>query len=140
MAAFMLLGLLAHNLVFLIKIIVERPRPSPLVVEVARVSDSFSFPSGHVMGAVLFWGLLAFASGEIIRPRYARLVAQGACIAMIAAMGFQRVYAGAHWPTDVLGAYLWGGVILFALAWLFRVCRETLSVQPEPVRIDDSSQ
>jgi undecaprenyl-diphosphatase len=123
MAGFMLLGMLAHNFAFLIKIIVERPRPSPLLVDVVRTSDSFSFPSGHVLGAVLFWGLIFFAATQAIESRSARITVQMASAAMIVLMGFQRVYAGAHWPTDVLGAYLWGGLILFALVSLFNLCR-----------------
>ncbi len=47
---------------------------------------------------------------------------QGSSIAAIALMGLQRVYAGAHWPTDVLAAYLWGGVILFDIVQLYRFC------------------
>jgi membrane-associated phospholipid phosphatase len=140
MAAFMLIGMLAHNFTFLIKIIVERPRPSPLVVDVVRVSDSFSFPSGHVVGAVLFWGLIALAAEQVLQARHARLLVRGGCVAMVAAMGFQRVYVGAHWPSDVLGAYLWGGVMLFVLAWSFTACRGYISRQPAPgfVNIDNS--
>jgi undecaprenyl-diphosphatase len=137
MAAFLVLGLLAQNFAFLIKIIVERPRPSPLLVEVARTSESFSFPSGHVMGAVLFWGLMILAAQQVIANRSARLFVQGASVTMIVLMGLQRVYAGAHWPTDVLAAYLWGGLILFALAYLFRLCCSYTAQEPVPVR-DDS--
>jgi undecaprenyl-diphosphatase len=141
MASFMLLGMLAHNFTFVIKIVVERPRPSPLLVDVVRVSDSFSFPSGHVVGAVLFWGLIAVAAEQVLQARNARLVVRAGCVAMVAAMGFQRVYVGAHWPSDVLGAYLWGGIILFALVWLFRTCRDYLTrdAVPDPVWIDNSS-
>jgi undecaprenyl-diphosphatase len=86
---------------------------------VAHVSGGFSFPSGHVVGAVLLWGLIFFAAGQAIQARWPRLAVQGLSVAMIVLMGFQRVYAGAHWPTDVLGAYLWGGLILVGLVSAF---------------------
>ena len=46
---------------------------------------------------------------------------QVSSVLVIDLMGLQRVYAGAHWPTDVLVAYLWGG-ILFAVVQVCRFC------------------
>ncbi|MDO8614325.1 MAG: hypothetical protein Q7T33_01135 [Dehalococcoidia bacterium] len=42
----------------------ERPRPSPFLVDVSERAGGFSFPSGHVLGAVLLWGFVYFASDE----------------------------------------------------------------------------
>lgn len=122
LAAFMLAALLAHNFVFLIKILIERPRPSADLVDVARVSGGFSFPSGHVMSAVVLWGFVLFAS-RVIRQQTLRLSVQLFSVAMIALMGLQRVYAGAHWPTDVIAAYLWGAVAVLSIAGLYEMTR-----------------
>lgn len=130
MSLLLLLGLAAHNFAFLLKIFVERPRPSPSLVDVARFSGGWSFPSGHTMSAVLLWGLVFLAAGELIQARAWRLAVQGFSVSMVALMGLQRVYAGAHWPTDVLAAYLWGGLILFGLYRLFRLMRSLRSPAP----------
>lgn len=90
-----------------IKLIVGRPRPNASLVEVFRVASGQSFPSGHVMSYVAFWGLL-FTFGVILFDgrrwwRIALLVVSGFFVVMV---GPSRVYLGAHWASDVLGAYL----------------------------------
>lgn len=122
MAAFVVLAVIGRGATFLLKELVERPRPSPFLVDVSERAGGFSFPSGHVLGAVLLWGFVFVASERFISNPTARRWVRWSSLAIIALMGLQRVYAGAHWPTDVLGAYLWGGVILFALVKAFEFC------------------
>jgi undecaprenyl-diphosphatase len=118
LAAFLVVAIIAHNSVFLIKILIERPRPSASLIDVAHHSSGFSFPSGHVMSAVLLWGFVVFAS-HAIQQRALRIGVQVFAAGMMVLMGLQRIYAGAHWPTDVLAAYLWGAIVLFAVAKLY---------------------
>lgn len=92
---------------FVFKIIVARPRPNASLVEVFRVASGQSFPSGHVMSYVAFWGLL-FTFGVILFEgwrwwRIALLVVSAFFVVMV---GPSRIYLGAHWASDVLGAYL----------------------------------
>lgn len=123
LALFMMVAVLARWATSgLLKDLVERPRPSPLLVDVSEQANGFSFPSGHVLGTVLLFGFICFASQQlIVNPRTRRWV-QVSCLVVIGLMGVQRVYAGAHWPTDVLAGYLWGSVILFALTKLYQFC------------------
>ncbi len=91
----------------LIKIIVNRPRPNASVIEVFQGATGQSFPSGHVMSYVAFWGLL-FTFGVILFDgrrwwRIALLVISAFFVVMV---GPSRIYLGAHWASDVLGAYL----------------------------------
>lgn len=130
-AGFVVLAVVGRGIGAVIKELVERPRPSPFLVDVSEQANGFSFPSGHVLGTVLVWGFVCYAALELIPDARWRRLVQGACLAVIALMGLQRVYTGAHWPSDVLAAYLWGGVILFALAkghsWLTGRWRPTAS-------------
>ncbi len=121
-ALFVVLATIARGSVVLLKELVERPRPSPFQVDVTEQVGGFSFPSGHVLGAVLLWGLVYFASEQLIANRRIRRWVQWSSLALIVLTGFQRVWAGAHWPSDVLAAYLWGGVILFVLVKAYEFC------------------
>lgn len=71
---------------------------------------SFSFPSGHSSGSMVFWGLMgAFVAREVsIRQRW---VAYLACALPVALIGVSRIYLGVHWFTDVIGGVLLGLII-----------------------------
>ncbi|CAA9560687.1 MAG: hypothetical protein AVDCRST_MAG73-3670 [uncultured Thermomicrobiales bacterium] len=100
-------------------LLVTRTRPH--LAELARDSGNHaerSFPSGHVMGAVMFYGFLFVVAGRIgFRPL--RLAVRSGALAVLAAVGFSRVWDGAHWPTDVLGAYALGAMALSVLLALY---------------------
>jgi undecaprenyl-diphosphatase len=101
-----------------LKDIVERPRPSPELVDVATQLNNYSFPSGHVLGATLLYGFLAYAAEFAIENLRIRRAVQAGCVAMFAMMGYARVELGEHWPTDVLGGWLIGLLLVVGLAWL----------------------
>ena len=95
--------------------LVGRTRPNlPELTRVARNADERSFPSGHVLGAVMLYGLL-FVVARRCRPPALRLAAQGICLVIIAGVCVARVWRGAHWPTDVIGAYALGLLLLSGL-------------------------
>jgi membrane-associated phospholipid phosphatase len=82
----------------------ERPAlENPLVT-----LSSYGFPSGHTMGAILFYGFLALLAWKNVRNRAARLACVvGACFCILL-VGLTRIYLGAHYLTDVLGALATG--------------------------------
>lgn len=106
----------------LLKALVDRPRPSPLLVRVTEHASGASFPSGHVFSAVLCYGVLALLLARLHLPLLPRRALQALCIAVVALMGPARIVVGAHWPSDVLGGWLWGSVLLIsvesAIAWV----------------------
>lgn len=97
----------------LLKVQVGRSRPTANLVKIIQTAVGYSFPSGHLMAYIAYWGLL-FAFGVILFQgrhwwRTALLITSAAFVVLI---GLSRIYLGDHWASDVLGAYLIGGVLL----------------------------
>lgn len=119
--ALLLLVAVLQDVGAVIKLVVERARPSEGSVEVWRQISSHSFPSGHVLGATLVFGFLIFALEHCALGLRLKRALQATCLAWIALMGLGRMELGAHWPTDVLGGYIVGALLLLpAIAVLRR--------------------
>ena len=101
-----------------VKLIVNRPRPTPDLVRVFQDEPGNSFPSGHAFFAIVFWGFLAYLALTRLRSRNLRVLAFSGSVVMILLIGVSRVYLGAHWPSDVLGGYILGALFLMGLIWL----------------------
>jgi undecaprenyl-diphosphatase len=97
-------------------------RARPPVSDWVRAAGGFALPSGHTTTATLAAGLLGL--GLIRALRGARRVAWVALAAGWAvAVGLTRVYLGVHWPTDVLGGWLFGALLTVLAAGLFGALR-----------------
>jgi len=109
----------------LLKALFDSPRPTPDLIHVTEQAPGPGFPSGHAMGALLLLGALASLlwtraapSGSPRGPwprdavRLLRRMATVVCVALILLTGYGRIHTGAHWPSDVLGGYLWGTALL----------------------------
>lgn len=102
------------------KRIVRRPRPSGegISVVAASLRDS-SFPSGHTVHYVAFWGFFAYLCATQLRGKLARII-PASIGAMVGLVGPSRVWLGHHWLTDVFGAYSLGTAWLATLIGLHR--------------------
>ncbi len=98
-----------------IKELVDRPRPGDDLVAVSERLSTPSFPSGHAEGVFVLYGLLFYFITLVVPQRGLRLAGQAACLWVILFTGMERVHVGAHWPSDVLGGYYLGGLVLAAL-------------------------
>jgi undecaprenyl-diphosphatase len=97
----------------LLKLFIGRPRPTAELVTVYRSLSTDSFPSGHVSFYVCFFGFLFFAAFALLPPgSTARRAALTLTALPVLLVGLSRVYLGAHWPSDTLGAYLLSGLWL----------------------------
>lgn len=101
----------------LVKSLVNRPRPTAMKIRVIEATHGASFPSGHVMSYVAFWGLLFLLCVFVLKRKSWWLRGVMLISALfVVLVGPSRVYLGDHWATDVLGAYLLeGGLICLAL-------------------------
>ena len=93
-----------------LKPIVGRVRPEHMIAGVQ--SSSFGFPSGHSVYAFIFGGVLIYLAGGLIRNTLVRRIVQAAIGLWVVAMGTSRVYLGVHWPSDVIGGFMFGAVAL----------------------------
>jgi undecaprenyl-diphosphatase len=92
-------------------------RPPSALVHVWETLHNNGFPSGHSFYAILIFGLMAYFVFTYMKRPLFRKVLFGVLIALILLIGASRVYLGAHWPSDVLGGFLWGGVFLCLFIW-----------------------
>lgn len=92
-----------------IKVLVGRARP-PVSVALGDWSG-YAFPSGHATEAAAVWGMLAvvLVAGA---PRAQRNKAIGAAVTVVVMVGITRLYLAAHWLTDVLAGWCFGGLCL----------------------------
>ena len=109
----------------LLKLIVERPRPTTSLVEVIQAAAGKSFPSGHVMAYLAFWGFLFSLAVILFKGnrwwRIALLIIPALFVVLV---GPSRIYLGDHWASDVLGAYLIGGLWLGLFLWIYLRLKE----------------
>ncbi len=88
------------------------PRNRP-VFNVSLVHEpTLSFPSGHSMGSIVSYGMLAYLLVLVLPSFRARVAAVTSLALLVLAIGFSRIYLGAHWFSDVLGGFAAGGVWL----------------------------
>jgi len=112
----------------LAKTLIAHPRPYDLDPSVGRADPGLGYglPSGHAQNAVVIWGGLA-------AWRRSTLAWAGATF-MAGLIGLSRIYRGVHFPTDVLGGWIIGAVLLvvglnYARSIAARVSRWPLAAQ-----------
>ena len=86
----------------LLKQLVQRPRPDGfrLIAE-----TGYSFPSGHSMVAMAFYGLLAWMVWHYERDRFVRWLCVIGFGLVIALIGISRIYLGVHYASDVIAGF-----------------------------------
>lgn len=106
--------LIPINLIFgtimnnIIKIIIKRPRPIDINLITER---GFSFPSGHAMLSIMFYGYLAYLITKKVDKKYHLPIYITTSI-IILLIGISRIYLGVHFASDIIGGYLCGIISL----------------------------
>jgi membrane-associated phospholipid phosphatase len=76
------------------------------------VEQGFSYPSGHSMGSLIYYGFLGYLVIRSQRGRSLKLLLGIGFITLILLIGFSRIYLGVHYPSDVLAGFSAGTVWL----------------------------
>ncbi len=97
-----------------LKVAFHRPRPRPFFGY--PLPSSYSFPSGHALGSLVFFGTLAALLSPRLRGRASKILLWAGAVLLIAAIGFSRIYLGVHYPTDVIAGYAAATIWVLAVA------------------------
>ena len=87
----------------LLKRILQRPRPSEYrIIE----ETGYSFPSGHSMVSMAFYGYLIYLIYKYVKNKYVKWISIMLLSILICTIGISRIYLGVHYKSDVLGGFL----------------------------------
>ena len=87
----------------IIKHILQRPRPTEFrIIE----ETGYSFPSGHSMVSMAFYGYLIYLIYKYIKNKYVKWISIVILSILICSIGISRIYLGVHYTSDVLGGFL----------------------------------
>ena len=99
---------------------INRPRPA---AEHLTEAGNMSFPSGHSMSAIAFYGFLIYLVWRLVDTTWLRWILSLLFGLLILGVGFSRVYLGVHYPSDVLAGFAAGGACLAVFIGIFTVVR-----------------
>jgi len=113
----MLIGSISSLLDNIIKLLVSRQRPTVDLVHILTPASGFSYPSGHAVFFTWMSFMLAASLAPRIKPVYRPLLWLVAVIVIVLTC-LARVWAGDHWPSDVIGGVLLGAGWSAFVLWL----------------------
>jgi undecaprenyl-diphosphatase len=116
------IALSSLGLMFLLKYLFKRKRPLAPLLKAVR---GLSFPSGHAIMSLTFYGLLAYISWYTIDIELLKYALVALLVVLILLIGFSRVYLRVHYASDVLAGFIIGTLwLLISLAVLGKVENE----------------
>ena len=87
----------------LLKRLLQRPRPTEFrIIE----ETGYSFPSGHSMVSMAFYGYLIYLIYRFVKNKYLKWISIVLLSLLICLIGISRIYLGVHYTSDVLGGFL----------------------------------
>lgn len=117
-------------LMFLLKQFFNRPRPLVPLLEPVK---GLSFPSGHALMSMSFYGLLIFLVWENVRNLYWRWLLITLLFVFILLIGFSRIYLRLHYFSDVMAGFAAGIIWLSVSIWVIRRLERYSRKEIDPV-------
>ena len=109
----------ASVLARLLQFLWERARPETLLPYLTVTKHSF--PSAHMFGAAACYVTFAFLYARYSRGRATEIVVHALAALLVIAIGFSRVYLGAHHTTDVVAGVAGGWAYGLLVAAIFSI-------------------
>ena len=101
-----------------IKHIIRRPRPNVLrLVE----ESGYSFPSGHSMVSMAFYGIIIYLVYKNVSNKYLKWILIILLSLLILSIGFSRIYVGVHYFTDVVGGFFLALAYLIVYIYIYNI-------------------
>jgi len=95
-----------------LKLLFHRIRPDPFIGD---KPSTYSFPSGHALVSLCFYGVIAGILSLRATRRWERWLIWGCASLLVGWIGLSRIYLGVHWPSDVVAGYaaalIWMGAV-----------------------------
>ncbi|MES2447276.1 MAG: phosphatase PAP2 family protein [Bacteroidota bacterium] len=119
--AYFIISILSSGLVILgIKNIINRPRPTEFYIRLVEINRFQSFPSGHVMSYILFFGFIIILMKNLKSiPNSIRQTVTYISLFLMLLIPFSRVYLGAHWLSDTIGGFILGLICLYPICYFY---------------------
>ena len=92
----------------------ERPNINRLIPE-----EGYSFPSGHSMMSMAFYGMLIFLIFKYVKNTTLKWTLIVILTILLSTIGITRIYLGVHYPSDVIGGFLVSLTYLFILTEIY---------------------
>ena len=117
-------------LMFLLKLIFHRDRPLMPLLEAAK---GYSFPSGHALMSITFYGLMIFLVWQHEQKRWVKWLLSVMLGLLIIFIGMSRVYLRVHYASDVLAGFCVGLMWLLLSLWVLRKVEHFSRKKVDPV-------
>jgi len=117
-------------LMFILKQVFNRPRPLIPLLEPVK---GLSFPSGHALMSLSFYGLLILIVWENIKNKVLKWVIISFLLLFIITIGFSRIYLRYHYFSDVMAGFAAGIIWLSLSVWVVRKMERFSRKEIDPV-------
>ncbi len=124
------IALSSLGLMFGLKRLFARPRPEIPLLEEAK---GLSFPSGHALFSVTFYGLLIYITFKSELKKEVKWVLIVLLLLLILVIGFTRIYLRVHYASDVIAGYCVGFIWLVFAVWMLNNMEKYSRKKLDPV-------